>query len=310
MEAANGGYPPQQQQQQEEAPYRIRPSRPIRNPYAAHYYYASQQRQQQQQEPQQQQYGDYSHQVVEQPFPHAVGTYQDDEHHHYYYYDNNHSPSPSSSSGIIYKEQDYHQPQPNGPTYDQHHQEATHPFPSQEGPRPPFQGRRRPPYLSGSSSWKIPSSSDLEPSLSSFGMAAVPSPPMDGYGNAGTGDSGAITPAAAADMFPMLEPALQSSSSMNGFMTLDSTSNKNWRRDRQYHHDDDDPYYYHHQPSPTPPAAAMFDRRPSSSSVYNVGFDDNPLSTSAIPNSNNDGGGEQNDDMFNNNGYHNNAVLN
>eukprot|EP00980_Cylindrotheca_fusiformis_P012058 scaffold2880_cov103-Cylindrotheca_fusiformis.AAC.2 len=58
MEAANGGYPPQQQQQQE-APYRIRPSRPIRNPYAAHYYYASQQRQQ----PQQQQYGDYSHQV-------------------------------------------------------------------------------------------------------------------------------------------------------------------------------------------------------------------------------------------------------
>eukprot|EP00980_Cylindrotheca_fusiformis_P022929 scaffold9943_cov90-Cylindrotheca_fusiformis.AAC.1 len=64
MEAANGGYPPQQQQQQEEeAPYRIRPSRPIRNPYAAHYYYASQQRQQQQQEPQQQQYGDYSHQV-------------------------------------------------------------------------------------------------------------------------------------------------------------------------------------------------------------------------------------------------------
>eukprot|EP00980_Cylindrotheca_fusiformis_P026886 scaffold17843_cov93-Cylindrotheca_fusiformis.AAC.1 len=55
MEAANGGYPPQQQQQQE-APYRIRPSRPIRNPYAAHYYYASQQRrQQQQQEPPSQQ---------------------------------------------------------------------------------------------------------------------------------------------------------------------------------------------------------------------------------------------------------------
>eukprot|EP00980_Cylindrotheca_fusiformis_P026885 scaffold17842_cov73-Cylindrotheca_fusiformis.AAC.1 len=142
MEAANGGYPPQQQQQQQEASYRIRPSRPIRNPYAAHYYYASQQRRQQQEPPpQQQQYGDYSHQGVEQPFLPATGTYQDDEHH--YYYDNNHSPSPSSLSGIIYKEHDYHQPQPNGPTYDPHdQQEVSHPFPSQEGPRPPFQGRR------------------------------------------------------------------------------------------------------------------------------------------------------------------------
>eukprot|EP00980_Cylindrotheca_fusiformis_P011763 scaffold2803_cov76-Cylindrotheca_fusiformis.AAC.2 len=319
METANGGYPPQQQQQhQQEASYRIRPSRPIRNPYAAHYYYASQQRQQQEPPPPpQQQYGDYSHQGVEQPFPPATGTYQDDEHH----YDNNHSPSPSSLSGIVYKEQDYHQPQPNGPTYDhyhQHHQEVSHPFPSQEGPRPPFQGRRRPPYLSGSNSWKIPSSSDLEPSssVSSFGMAALPSPTvLDGYDNAGTGDAGAMTPSAAADMLPMLEPALQSSSStMNGFMTLDSTSN-NWRRDHQYHHDDDDddPYYYHHELSPPPPATAVFDRGPSLSSVYNVGFDNTPpppLSTSAIPNSNNGGGGEQNDDTFNNNGYHNNAVLN